>query len=82
MRRKKPALPTPISNLRIVLEHRTGPLARLHQIIGHASVFEDGPLPLWPSEPPMSLVGVKRGYVWYREIVAPEGLGRFDRAQR
>lgn len=32
--------------------------------------------------PPICLIAVKRTYYVYKQVMVPEGLGNFDRAQR
>ncbi len=77
-------------NQRVVLEHRAGPYAGLFQITGHASEIGDTPPSCTkPFEETVSgrwiqasLVKSTPRYVLYREIIAPEGLGTFDRRQK
>lgn len=75
---------------RIVLEHVTGRLAGMSQIQG---TTEEAPDPLPDFCPGInrpfdadkidaSLVRVRRGAVYFREIIVPDGLGTFDRSQR
>jgi len=64
--------PTGATSLRLTFEHLTGPLAGLHQILGHAPA----PYPslvgiqVIPDAPPaaFNLVRVRRGAVHYREL--------------
>lgn len=77
---------------RIVLIHKTGVMAGIHQI--QALETAEGipnPLPTFvPNiERPLdgdvinaSMLKVKRGAIYYSELVVPEGLKRFDGSQR
>jgi hypothetical protein len=75
---------------RIVLEHRAGRLKGVHSIVGLQSEAPN-PLPEFVPEvdlqdhtAPTCLVGVKRSYVLYREVVEPEKQNgkNFNEAQR
>lgn len=82
-------MPSPDTTRRIILEHKTGQLAGIFQILG---TTDDAPKPLplvcegvrRPDGTTIStsMVRVKRGGIYYAEIVPVEGLGRFDKAQR
>lgn len=85
-----PAATTP---LKIVLEHVTGPLAGLSQIVNRTdeegmeaclplvTYIEPGMMPFEGTQG-ASMVRQRRGAIYYREIVKPEGLGTFSKAQR
>lgn len=86
-----PVLPDATRRLRLVLEHSTGPLAGVMQIMG-CSDEEGVPSPLpdliagierpGASVIDASLIRIRRGAAYYREITEVEGLGRFDRMQK
>lgn len=75
---------------RLVLLHLNGPLAGIHQITGARSQLghPDQPPPTALAitregkEVPVGLVASKRTYWLYKEVMVPQGLGTFDRAQR
>lgn len=87
-----PLMPPLTSRKRIVLEHRTGVMAGLHQILGCTDnpgtpdplpAFVEGvQRPLDADAIDVNLTRAHRGAIYYREITAPEGLGTFDRSQR
>ena len=63
---------------KVVLQHTTGPMAGMCRIMGTVNDAPD-PLPAFLPEvdmlshhAPVSLVGVKRSYVLYREVIDPE----------
>lgn len=84
-----PLMPDTASTRRIVLEHKTGQLAGISQILG---TTDEAPKPLpticegvrRPDGTTIStsLVRAKRGAVYYTELAPVPGLGRFDKAQR
>ena len=80
---------------RIILNHLTGRLTGLSQIIGTVDQFDgETPSVLTPMpqisevlrgdtrEVSYGLIQSKPRFRIYREIVAPEGLGTFDRRQQ
>jgi hypothetical protein len=77
-------------NQRVVVQHSKGPHKGLYQILGHTDDLPKGQVPsttlatLIPDGRPaqIDLVASKPRYLLYREFVAPEGLGAFDRRQR
>lgn len=86
-----PVMPAITRNQRIVLEHTCGPYAGLHQIVGHSDQHGGQqppaltePFTITPGERMAlaSLVKSTPRFLLYRELTVPEGLGRFDRAQR
>lgn len=78
-----PLMPDPHTPLRVVLEHATGPLAGLHQITGTTASLERP----WPINaqhergPFFGMVRVKRGGLYYKELVHITGLKTFNGAQ-
>jgi hypothetical protein len=72
--------------LHVVVEHRTGLYAGLSQIVGTTADLST-PWPINEAlQRPDGLVAVglvkqKRGGLYYREIVVPENMGRFNEGQ-
>ena len=80
--------------MRLVLEHRTGQLVGVLQIIGLTDKFGGQPPAVYEGPrsinellqqvPPkqFSLIASKPRMLLYREIAPPEGLGTFDQRQQ
>lgn len=88
-----PSLP-PLATLRasgrgkVVLQHTTGPMAGMMRIMGNVADAPD-PLPDFIPEvdmlshhAPVGIIGIKRSYVLYREVMDPEMNKMFDEAQQ
>lgn len=76
---------------RVVFQHRVGRYKGLHQIMGTTAQFGgqqppavSGPFVASPDTRPAlaELVKETPNFVLYTEVMPPEGLGTFDRAQR
>jgi hypothetical protein len=79
-------MPSTTTVRRVVVEHRTGPMAGLQEIVGLTTDIGT-PVPLYlefnrlGQQVAFGMVKAKRGGLYFREVVKVEGLKTFNGAQ-